>query len=62
MSDAKKCDRCGAFYKVNTKSRIVYEYYGSGVSKTKNCGDLCERCSSKFDKWWNKFKRNSDAK
>lgn len=60
MSEAMKCDRCGAFYAKDGKARVVFEYYPNSTSRTKNSGDICPRCAAKFDKWWNK-KRKGDA-
>lgn len=54
MSDVKKCDRCGKTYMPSAKSRVVHEFYSSGIGVTKNGGDLCPKCSERFGKWWNK--------
>ena len=56
MSDIKKCDRCGAAYKPGAKTRIVFEWFSSGIGRAKYGGDLCEKCTMKFHKWWNKPK------
>ena len=60
MSDARKCDCCGAFYTKETKGRVIHEYPTNSTSRTKNGGDMCPKCAAKFDRWWNK-KRRSDA-
>lgn len=60
MSEARKCDRCGAFYAKDGKARVVFEYPTNSTSRTKNGGDMCPRCAAKFDRWWNK-RRKGDA-
>lgn len=57
MSNARKCDRCGKYYAPTNKTRCVQEFYASGVGMTRNGGDLCQKCTAKFDKWWNKKRR-----
>ena len=61
MSNARMCDRCGRFYESSSKSRVVYEHFPNTTSRTKNGGDMCPRCAAKFDKWWNK-KKKEDAR
>jgi hypothetical protein len=53
MSDARKCDRCGAFYAKGSKGRVVFEYFPNSTSRTKNGGDMCPKCAAKFERWWN---------
>ena len=63
MSDAKKCDRCGEYYVPNNKSRVIQEYYASGIGRTRNGGDVCPICAAKFEKWWRKkMKNGGDSK
>ena len=57
MSEASKCDRCGAFYVADDNARVVCEYYPDSTARTKNCGDMCPKCAAKFDKWWNKKRK-----
>lgn len=59
MSDVKKCDRCGAYYTPDTKARTVFEYFGETSKRTRNCGDMCPRCAERFDRWWNKKRRDA---
>lgn len=59
MSDARKCDRCGDYFAPSVKSRTLFEYYPMGVKRTNNCGDMCPRCAAKFDKWWNKHRKET---
>lgn len=52
MSNAKKCDRCGAFYVIFTREYIVMK---------KNLGDvidLCPDCHQKLKNW---IHRNEEA-
>lgn len=60
MSDARKCDRCGALYAEGGKGRVIHEYYSGSTRRTKNSGDMCPKCAAKFDRWWNK-KRKGDS-
>lgn len=60
MSEARKCDRCGAFYVRDSKARVLLEYHPNTTARTKNGGDLCPRCAARFDRWWNK-KRKGNA-
>jgi len=53
MSDARKCDRCGAYYDGCRQARVLYEYFPNTTSTTKNGGDMCPKCAAKFDRWWN---------
>lgn len=61
MSDAKKCDRCGAVYEPSSKARVVYEFFPKGISTTKNGGDMCPECAEKFDRWWNKKRKDVEG-
>ena len=57
MTDAKKCDRCGEYYAPSRKSRVIQEYYATGISRTTNGGDVCPICAAKFEKWWRKKRK-----
>lgn len=61
MANAKECDRCGSFYK--KESRTFDNYY----SITKNTPfiyggnfDLCPDCEIKLSEWVNEFKRKEE--
>lgn len=57
MSNAKKCDRCGAFYDPSDKrARIIAEFDRKGVRRLNDCGDTCPECASAFKVWWNWWK------
>ena len=58
MSEAKVCDRCGTYYVPSYRTCIVRQYISSGVTETRNGGDLCADCSAKYKKWWAKPKGN----
>ena len=46
MSDAKKCDRCGAFYEgYRGKRHYIMEQNSEGYL------DLCPVCSDSFESW-----------
>ena len=52
MSNAKKCDRCGAFYVICTRDYIVMERNLADVI------DLCPDCHQKLKSW---IHRNEEA-
>ena len=60
MSSAKRCDRCGAFYKPCSSSRVVCVYFEGTTAQTKYSGDICPKCAKKYEKWWTKQKRKGD--
>lgn len=51
MADAKKCDRCGAFYDLETNDKarafITIDIYENGTSYRKRI-DLCSDCVGNF--------------
>lgn len=52
--DAKKCDRCGNFYKSNSEN--VHILYGKGglfpeLIRNREHYDLCKECAEDFEKW-----------
>lgn len=62
MANAKKCDRCGAFYEKNVryeKSIGGRKYVIDGVCLTTSnddtvgCMDLCDECLGKLDRFLN---------
>lgn len=48
MSDAKKCDRCGAFYEPHYPRIIIKK--ATGLTKTV---DLCPVCQNSIESWLN---------
>lgn len=55
MADAKKCDRCGAFYDPKTndeeKAFITIDVYKKSTYR-KECIDLCSDCVRNFWDWY----------
>lgn len=47
MSDAKKCDRCGAFYEQYKGMFMLLEQKGIGHFK-----DLCPVCNDSLESWF----------
>lgn len=49
MSDAKKCDRCGAFYVQNREPnyKVTYDDFGELIDPITY--DLCDNCTMKLE-------------
>lgn len=57
MSDAKKCDRCGAFYDPSdARARIIAVFDKRGVKRLNDHGDTCPECAVAFKTWWNRWR------
>lgn len=63
MANAKICDRCGKFFKPNTKyvDRFSVQKISDGGSSLhhKAYGDICPECAEKAVKWWNKKRKKA---
>lgn len=59
MEEAKKCDRCGAYYCPSKQTLILRVYNEDTNSPTEYGGDMCAKCAAKFEKWWTKPKRKA---
>ena len=50
MANAKECDRCGKFYRDNTKPSYGVSYW-NGVAWN-NMKDLCPECEASLEMWY----------
>lgn len=48
MSDAKKCDKCGALYEIS-EAGGRFKLIGAHEKDTKNSFDLCPKCQNELD-------------
>ena len=65
MSDAKKCDRCGAFYSLDiqndkgiTAGLILLDMYGNKRGPNIN---LCRNCGEELMKWLKPDEKRADT-
>ena len=55
--NAKKCDRCGAYYEIKQKAGIVrYSNAGVCVAWLSAIKDLCPSCYAELKDWLNALK------
>lgn len=53
---AKKCDRCGAFYEAElTKSKLTLTRYSDTPTRYTKTVDLCLSCEASLVVWFNKY-------
>lgn len=58
---AKKCDRCGAFYdEAPTKSKLALTQYSDTASRYLKSVDLCLSCEASLVVWFNKYQEEKD--
>lgn len=50
--EAKKCDRCGAFYVPNYKTNGVQATIGGFVPRDVKFYDLCDECGKELQKFF----------
>lgn len=48
MAAAKRCDRCGRFYEIDSNSKEEYEYR---VKAGRLDIDLCTKCAQELQDW-----------
>ena len=67
MADAKKCDRCGAYYDTNKGAKSINGYFVRGVrictsiSNSTIKVDLCDDCINKlYDFLYGSIKNKED--
>ena len=51
MSNAKKCDRCGAFYEKSNPGGGCIEHAENKMCSSTMKADLCPWCYSKLTRW-----------
>lgn len=57
MSNAKKCDRCGAFYEEKHQMFFVIENNGITIKMK----DLCDKCEKELIDWVEKNDRDEQS-
>lgn len=65
MSNAKKCDRCGAFHETPSdgwRGRVTLEEVRNNddMARSRNKHDLCPNCHKLFGEWMNTSQNTSE--
>lgn len=59
MARAYKCDRCGAFYCIDTAAGKITTRRYDTINAMREHDDLCEKCTQELSEWFESGKKVS---